>query len=75
MFSDNTFDSVVCHNGLVFMLDPVKALKAFLRVLKTGGKASVNFYTDMSFLSYLLPIDSCVLGDELFYNALSKNFI
>ena len=29
MFSDNTFDSVVCRNGLMFMPDPVKALKAF----------------------------------------------
>jgi ubiquinone/menaquinone biosynthesis C-methylase UbiE len=26
MFSDNTFDSVVCRNGLMFMPDPVKAL-------------------------------------------------
>jgi ubiquinone/menaquinone biosynthesis C-methylase UbiE len=29
-FSDNTFDSVVCRNGLMFMPDPAKALKAFL---------------------------------------------
>jgi SAM-dependent methyltransferase len=41
MFQDNTFDSVVCRNGLMFMPDPVKALKAFLRVLKPGGKVSV----------------------------------
>jgi ubiquinone/menaquinone biosynthesis C-methylase UbiE len=41
MFSDNTFDSVVCRNGLTLMPDPVKALKAFLRVLKPRGKASV----------------------------------
>jgi ubiquinone/menaquinone biosynthesis C-methylase UbiE len=44
MFSDNTFDSVVCRNGLMFMPDPVKALKAFLRVLKPGGKASVTVW-------------------------------
>jgi ubiquinone/menaquinone biosynthesis C-methylase UbiE len=44
MFSDNTFDSVVCRNGLMFMPDPVKALKAFLRVLKAGGKASVTVW-------------------------------
>jgi ubiquinone/menaquinone biosynthesis C-methylase UbiE len=42
IFSDNTFDSVVCRNGLMFMPDPVKALKAFLRVLKPKGKASVT---------------------------------
>ena len=42
MFHDNTFDSVVCRNGLMFMPDPVKALKAFLRVLKPKGKASVT---------------------------------
>lgn len=44
MFQDNTFDSVVCRNGLMFMPDPVKALKAFLRVLKPGGKASVTVW-------------------------------
>jgi ubiquinone/menaquinone biosynthesis C-methylase UbiE len=44
MFSDNTFDSIVCRNGLMFMPDPVKALKAFLRVLKPGGKASVTVW-------------------------------
>jgi ubiquinone/menaquinone biosynthesis C-methylase UbiE len=44
IFSDNTFDSVVCRNGLMFMPDRVKALKAFLRVLKPGGKASVTVW-------------------------------
>jgi ubiquinone/menaquinone biosynthesis C-methylase UbiE len=44
MFDDNTFDAVVCRNGLMFMPDPVKALKAFLRVLKLGGKASVTVW-------------------------------
>jgi ubiquinone/menaquinone biosynthesis C-methylase UbiE len=44
MFSDNTFDSVVCRNGLMFMPDPVKALKSFCRVLKPGGKASVTVW-------------------------------
>jgi ubiquinone/menaquinone biosynthesis C-methylase UbiE len=44
MFQDNTFDSVVCRNGLMFMPDPVKALKAFRRVLKPGGKASVTVW-------------------------------
>ena len=44
MFQDNTFDSVVCQNGLMFMPDPIKALKAFLRVLKPGGKASVTVW-------------------------------
>ena len=44
MFSDDTFDTVVCRNGLMFMPDPVKALKAFRRVLKPGGKASVTVW-------------------------------
>jgi ubiquinone/menaquinone biosynthesis C-methylase UbiE len=44
MFPDNTFDSVICRNGLMFMPDPVKALMAFLRVLKPGGKASVTVW-------------------------------
>ncbi len=38
MFSDDTFNAIVCRNGLMFMPDPVKALKAFHRVLKPGGK-------------------------------------
>jgi SAM-dependent methyltransferase len=45
MFQDNTFDSIVCRNGLMFMPDPVRALKAFLRVLKPGGKASVTVWS------------------------------
>ena len=44
MFSDNSFNSIVCRNGLMFMPDPVKALNAFLRVLKPGGKASVTVW-------------------------------
>jgi ubiquinone/menaquinone biosynthesis C-methylase UbiE len=44
MFEDNTFDSVVCRNGLMFMPDSVKSLKAFLSVLKPGGKASVTVW-------------------------------
>jgi ubiquinone/menaquinone biosynthesis C-methylase UbiE len=44
IFSDNTFDSVVCRNGLMLMPDPVKALKAFLRILKPEGKASVTVW-------------------------------
>jgi ubiquinone/menaquinone biosynthesis C-methylase UbiE len=44
IFSDDTFDAVVCRNGLMFMPDPVKALKAFRRVLKPGGKASVTVW-------------------------------
>src|SRR5918999_3470365 len=45
MFSDNTFDAIVCRNGLMFMPDPVKALKAFLRVLKPGGRSSVTVWS------------------------------
>jgi len=41
-FQDATFDAVVCRLGLMLLPDPVKALKAFLRVLKPGGKASVT---------------------------------
>jgi SAM-dependent methyltransferase len=44
MFQDNTFDSVVCQNGLMLMPDPANALRAFLRVLKPGGKASVTVW-------------------------------
>ena len=63
IFSDNTFDSVVCCNGLMFMPDPVKALKAFLRVLKPGGKASVTVWGS--------PDKSPVMGALM--NTLSKH--
>jgi ubiquinone/menaquinone biosynthesis C-methylase UbiE len=63
IFSDNTFDSVVCRNGLMFMPDPVKALKAFLRVLKPGGKASVTVWGS--------PDKSPVMGALM--NTLSKH--
>ena len=38
------FDSVVSRNSLMFMPDPLKALKRFLRVLKAGGKASLTIW-------------------------------
>lgn len=41
-FQDATFDAVVCRLGLMLMPDPVLALRAFLRVLKPRGKASVT---------------------------------
>src|ERR671917_238489 len=44
LFSDNTFDAIVCRNGLMFMPDPVKALKAFHRVLKPERRASVTVW-------------------------------
>lgn len=63
IFSDNTFDSMICRNGLMFMPDPVKALKAFLRVLKPGGKASVTVWGS--------PDKSPVMG--VLMNTLSKH--
>lgn len=38
---DSTFDAVVCRLGLMLMPEPVRALRAFLRVLKPGRRASV----------------------------------
>ena len=63
IFSDSTFDSVICRNGLMFMPDPVKALKAFLRVLKPGGKASVTVWGS--------PDKSPVMG--VLMNTISKH--
>jgi ubiquinone/menaquinone biosynthesis C-methylase UbiE len=63
IFSDNTFDSVLCRNGLMFMPHPVRALKAFLRVLKPGGKASVTVWGS--------PDKSPIMGALM--NTLSKH--
>ncbi len=41
-FPDSTFDAVVCRLGLMFMPEPVRALKGFLRVLKPNRRASVS---------------------------------
>ncbi len=38
---DNNFDAAVCRFGLMFMPDPVRVLKAILRVLKPRRKVSV----------------------------------
>ena len=63
IFSDNTFDSVVCRNGLMFMPHPVRALRACLRVLKPGGKASFTVWGS--------PDKSPIMGALM--NTLSKH--
>jgi ubiquinone/menaquinone biosynthesis C-methylase UbiE len=70
MFQDNIFDSIVCRNGLMFMPDPVKALKAFLRVLKPGGKASVTVWGSPE----KAPVISAVMIDMLHSYFLQAGF-
>jgi len=40
-FANGTFDSVVCHLGLMFFPDPVRGLKELRRVLREGRRAAV----------------------------------
>lgn len=44
MFENNMFDAVLCRFGLMLMPNPIKALQGFLRVLKSGKKASVSVW-------------------------------
>jgi len=38
--ADNSFDVAICALGLMYMPDPLKALKEMLRILKSGGRAA-----------------------------------
>jgi ubiquinone/menaquinone biosynthesis C-methylase UbiE len=39
--ADSTFDIVVCREGLMFALDPVRATREVARVLRPGGRAAL----------------------------------
>jgi SAM-dependent methyltransferase len=41
-FADGSFDAVICQLGLMFFDDPVRALREFRRVLRSGGRAAVS---------------------------------
>lgn len=43
-FSDNTFDTVICHMGLIHFTDRVKALGEMDRVLKPGGRLAISVW-------------------------------
>ncbi len=38
---DDSFDIVVCREGLMFALDPVRAAREIARVLRPGGRAAI----------------------------------
>jgi ubiquinone/menaquinone biosynthesis C-methylase UbiE len=43
-FPDNTFDAVICRNGVMFFPDIEVAAREILRVLKPGGYFSAGFF-------------------------------
>jgi ubiquinone/menaquinone biosynthesis C-methylase UbiE len=45
-FSDETFDVVYCQFGLMFMPDPIAALRETRRVLRPGGRLGVAVWSD-----------------------------
>jgi ubiquinone/menaquinone biosynthesis C-methylase UbiE len=44
-FPDGSFDAVLCNLGLMFFLDPARALSEFRRVLRGGERAAVSVNT------------------------------
>lgn len=56
-FEDNSFDAVVCANGLHRLFNPGGAISEFHRILKPGGKLYINTNNYSSFerrIRYLL---------------------
>lgn len=43
---DATYDGLLCREGLMFAVDPARALGEFRRVLKPGGRVAVGVWAD-----------------------------
>lgn len=47
-FGDQTFDAVLCQQGLQFMPDHVGALREMMRVMKPGGRIALSVWKEQS---------------------------
>jgi ubiquinone/menaquinone biosynthesis C-methylase UbiE len=47
-FPDGSFDIVLCALGLMYVPDPLKAIREFHRVLRSGGRAAVAVWGERS---------------------------
>ena len=52
-YDDDSFDSVICQQGLQFFPDPVAGVAEMTRVAKPGGRVAVTVWSDLSDSPYL----------------------
>ena len=65
---DGSFDAVVCREGLMFAVDPGRAVGEVFRILRTGGRAALSVWAapaDNPWLGELLAAASAVLGSPM----------
>jgi ubiquinone/menaquinone biosynthesis C-methylase UbiE len=65
---DASFDVVLCREGLMFAIDPSRALAEIRRVLRSGGRAAVAVWgppADNPWLGLVLESASAVLGEPI----------
>ena len=67
-FPDDTFDLVLCQQGLQFFSDPAAALREAARVLVDGGRIALNVWQPLEnhpVYSALLEAEARHLGEDL----------
>ena len=68
-FEDNSFDLVVCQFGLMLVPDQMEAFAEILRVLKPGGKAIFNTWTDRDHNKVW------AIGDKVLHSFFGENIV